>query len=51
MEHEPQPPGADRREEAVRRAHRTARQMRWAVRGVLALVVLLGVLWMLMMGR
>ena len=51
MEHDPQRPALDRREDAVRQAHQTARQMRWAVRGVLALVVLLGAVWMLMLRR
>ena len=48
MRHDPQRPGPGPRDEMMRRTHRTARQMRWAVRGVVALAVLLGALWMLM---
>ena len=47
MTDDPQRPASDPRDELARRAHRTARRMRWAVRAVLALVVVLAALWVL----
>ena len=41
----------ERRDELVRRSRRTARQLRWAVRGVLALAAALAIVWLLLLKR